>query len=109
MDSMSINNNYNKTDINLVQQQQKEKSFIKVYFRKGFQGQDGVYSIKCYLDEKISDIIQKYKNESKTPDKPHEKFIFNAKALHPDSTVEKSGLCEGANIFVVETHGVRGG
>ena len=28
MDSMSVNNNYNKTDINLVQQQQKEKRFI---------------------------------------------------------------------------------
>ena len=39
----------------------------------------------------------------------HEKFIYNAKALYPDLTVEESGLTDNSNIFVVETKGIRGG
>ncbi len=36
------------------------------------------------------------------------KFIFNAKALNPSLTVAEAGLNEGANIFVVNTAGVKG-
>ena len=127
MNQMPMNNNnmnlinqmYNNNNINLVQQQQmqmipnqlmfqqqpKEKVFITLLFRK--RNEKPLF-IKCYMDEKVRDVIQKYRNKSMIPDN-HEKFIYNAKALYPDLTVEESGLRDNSTIFVVETKGIRGG
>ena len=113
-----INQMYNN-NINLVQQQQmqmipnqlmfqqqpKEKAFITIFFRK--RNEKPLF-IQCHMNEKIRDVIQRYRNESMIPDN-HEKFIYNAKALYPDLTVEESGLTDNSNIFVVETKGIRGG
>ena len=120
MNQMLMNNNnmnifnpmYNNNNINLVQQQQmqmipnqlmfqqqsKEKAFITLLFRK--RNEKPLY-ILCHMDEKIRDVIQKYRNVSMTPDN-HEKFIFNAKPLHLDLTVEESGLLNHSVILVLE-------
>ena len=71
-------------------------------------GDDNQIWVQSSLKDKCADIIQKYKNLSKKKS-DSEKFIFNAKALHPSLTVEEAGLTQNSNIFVVETKGVRGG
>ncbi len=87
------------------QKEQNQNLEIIVIFRRG---NDRPIKIRCSLKDKCSDIIQKYKNlamvESDTL-----KFIFNAQALHPNLTVEEAGITNDANIFVVETKGIRGG
>ena len=87
------------------QKEQNQNNEISVFFHRG---NGGGIEIRCSLKDKCSDIIQKYKNlETKKSDT--EKFIFNAKALHPSLTVEEAVLTHNSNIFVVETKGVRGG
>ena len=61
------------------------------------------------MNDKIRDVIQKYRNLSLTSDK-NDKFIYNAKALYPDSdlTVAECGLYNNSIIQVFQ-EGIRGG
>jgi len=63
--------------------------------------------IQCLSDEKVSDVIQRYRTKSNDRD-PTKKFIFNAKALNCDLTVAEAGLTNNGNIFVVSTKGIKG-
>jgi len=63
--------------------------------------------IQCLSDEKVSDVIQRYRSKSGDND-PTKKFIFNAKALNCDLTVAEAGLTHNCNIFVVATKGIKG-
>ena len=38
-----------------------------------------------------------------------EKYIFNAKNLNGDFTVEESGLWNNCNVFVIKTKGIASG
>ena len=55
--------------------------------------------VQCMLDEKVSSIIEKYRDLSGDRD-PYKKFIYNAKALYPNLTVIEAGLINNAKIFV---------
>ena len=88
-----------------IQKIQNQNSEINVIFRRDPENQ---IIIKCSLKDKCSDIIQKYKNLA-TKMSNTLKFIFNARPLHPNLTVEEAGITHNANVFVVETNGVRGG
>ena len=88
------------------EEEEKKKNTIIVYFRKGPFPENGKsFLIECNLNEKISDIINRYRIISKDDKVSHEKFIFNAKPLNPGLTVAEAGLIENSNIFVVETKG----
>ena len=133
MNQMPMNNNnmnlinqmYNNNNINLVQQQQMqmmqqqlmfqqqqmlqqqaENAFITLEFRKT---NNKSIKIQCQMNDKIRDVIQKYRNLSLTSDK-NDKFIYNAKALYPDSdlTVAECGLYNDSMIQVV-SEGIVGG
>ena len=97
LNNMNMNNNPTTTS----------NQFINVYFRVGADGNGGSIMIQCSLNDKVSDLIQKYKTKS-LEDVSQKKFIFNAKALNPNLTVSEAGMQEGANIFVVNTAGVKG-
>ena len=57
-------------------------------------------TISCKLNEKISDIIEKYKKA--TSDKSSNlKFISNAKKLNENFTVSESGLVDGSVIYII--------
>ena len=87
-------------------QEEKEKSKnIYITFRKN---SNKGYSFQCHMDEKISIVIERYRNIA-SDFNDNEKFIFNAKALNPSITVAEAGFNNNSNIFVVETKGVRGG
>ena len=98
----------------LIQQQQmnnmkKEKEqYITVIFRDGRMGEQNPIMIPCSIHDKVSDIIEKYKNMAKNSTET-QKFIYNAQALNPNLTLAEAKLVNNANIFVVETEGVRGG
>ena len=83
---------------------QKEKPIL-VHFREGHNSH---VSVECRFEDKISEIIERYRNLSSNNDETN-KFIFNAKALNPSLTVAEAGLNNNSNIFVVETNGIRGG
>ena len=58
--------------------------------------------IQCVLDEKVSEIIERYRNKANDFDQT-KKFIFNANMLKPNLTLEETGISNNANIFVVST------
>ena len=63
--------------------------------------------IQCMPDDKIEDIIDKYRNKANDRD-PTKKFIFNAKNLQTGMTAAQAGITQNANIFVVATKGIKG-
>ena len=108
--NMNANMQNNMNDLNNMNAgnpQTTNSQFINVYFKAGANGENGSIMIQCSLNDKISDLIQKYRSKS-LEDVTLKKFIFNAKALVPSLTVAEAGLTEGANIFVVNTAGVKG-
>ena len=57
-------------------------------------------TIICKSNEKISQIISKYRIKAEDNNE-NLKFIFNAKVLNKNSTVSESGLVNGSVIYVV--------
>ena len=82
---------------------------ISVIFRaSGATGQASApIMVQCMSDEKVSEVIEKYRNKSGDRD-PTKKFIFNAKNLAPSLSVAEAGITNNANIFVVATKGIKG-
>ena len=116
---MNNNNNMNtfnsmikqntNTNFNLPEQQQTIKgkeinNFIKVVFDD--RSQKNI--VNCQLNEKISDIIDKFRKKVNLSDNG-ETFIFNAQPLNPNLTVAKVGLAEWSMIYVIRNNGIRGG
>ena len=105
--AMNNNMNMNAGNMGNNNQQASNNQNISVYFRAGLNGENGSIMIQCSLDDKISDLIDRYKAKS-LQDVSQKKFIFNAKALNKNLKVAEAGLNDGANIFVVNTEGVKG-
>ena len=63
--------------------------------------------IQCTPNDKVSDIIEKYRNKANYRDET-KKFIFNAKNLNTSLSVAEAGITNNANIFVVATKGIKG-
>ena len=103
----NMGNNMGNMGNNQPQQQQPNNQNISVYFRAGANGENGSIMIQCSLSDRVSNLIERYKTKS-MEDVSKKKFIFNAKALNKDLTVAEAGLNDGANIFVVNTEGVKG-
>ena len=111
MNMMNNNNMANMNNMNNMNtdtgNQSSNGQFISVHFRAGANGENGSIMIQCSLSDKVSDLIEKYRTKS-LEDVSQKKFIFNAKNLNRDLTVAEAGLSDGANIFVVNTAGVKG-
>ena len=114
---MAMNNNINAilngqssnaNNQNSVNQDSSNNSDgITVFFRKNDEPNQKPYAIQCNLTDRVSEIIQKYRNKSLDDDST-KKFIFNAKAVDPTLTAAEQGLTDQANIFVVTTKNVKG-
>ena len=83
------------------------KNNITVVFRVGDNISADPLKIQCTSSDRISDLIERYRNKSQDND-PTKKFIFNARELDSNLTVGEAGLYEGSNIFVVKTKGIKG-
>ena len=86
-----------------------DKGYIKVLFIWEILDSNCpiVFTLQVRPDEKVRDIIKRYRNMTLDNDLS-KKFIFNAKKLDPDLTVAESNIYDNANIFVVSTKGARG-
>ena len=103
-----INNNINNinpmmSNINMnMNQYQNIPKIINVFFRETGNDSNKIpIMINVKEDEKIQDIIQKYREKSSNYD-INLKFIFNAKELNLSLTVAEAGITNNANIFVVK-------
>ena len=89
--------------------QSQGAGFSVIFRASGATGQQAApIIVQCMPDEKVSAIIDKYRNKSGDPD-PTKKFIFNTKNLAPGLSVAEAGIANNANIFVVSTIGIKGG
>ena len=101
-----INNNINpmmgNINMNMNQYPNIPKSFTVIFSHIGNDTNKLPIMVNVKENEKISDIIQKYRQKSSNYD-INIKFIWNAKDLNHSLTVAEAGLTNNANIFVVKT------
>jgi len=64
-------------------------------------------TVQCNPEEKVSDIIEKYRNKANDYD-DSKKFIFNAKNLNPSLSLVEAGIKNNSNIFVCRIKGIKG-
>ena len=108
---INIFNNVNNTNTfqntNQINTQDKE---ITIIFRKNSSNNERTRhtSVQCLPNEKISDIIQKYREKSGDNDQSL-KFIYNSYKLNPELTVKQADLLNNSNVFVIVTQGIVGG
>ena len=78
---------------------QQERRLCVIFRDSGADGQTNApVMVQCMPDDKVSDVIEKYRN--KAGDHDYTKFIFNAKNLDPCLTVTETGITNNAIIFV---------
>ena len=78
---------------------------LNVNFRESSQKQ--MITIQCLANEKISAIIQKYREKANDHDKT-KKFIYNAKELDLNKTAKESNLINACVIHIIKTKDIRG-
>ena len=64
-------------------------------------------TVQCNPEEKVSDIIEKYRNKVNDYD-DSKKFIFNSKNLNPSLSLVEAGIKNNSNIFVCRIKGIKG-
>ena len=94
----------------LNESQPNESEYITVNFRQSGKDSDKTIptTIQCNINEKVSDIIEKYRNETGDRDLT-EKFVYMAKVLNPAITLREAGMENNSSVFVVVTKGLAGG
>ena len=94
---------------------QQNSNFINLHFRVGGQQLQQIQPqgeqareiiVQCTLEEKLRDIVQKYRNKSL--DNEEKKFVYNAKNLDLSLSAAEAGLIDNATIFVLNTKNVKG-
>ena len=60
-------------------------------------------SVSCFTDEKVSEVIKRYKNMFKIDlTIESSKFMYNARPLNPNKTIENSGIIDSSCIVVYD-------
>ena len=103
--------NMNNQNLNMINNMNnpinniKEKKITLIFQKSGYLKKTFV---NCYLNDKISNIIEKYRELSDDQDKEL-KFLFNARTINPLETVSEVGFKNGSLIIVVSLENMRGG
>ena len=87
----------------------QKDNYIAVIFRQsGAKINDKIppITIQCNKNEKVSDLIEKYRIKSGDRDLS-KKFIYNAKPLNFSLTLKEVGLYNNVTIFVVQIKGMK--
>ena len=101
-----IRNDNNMTNMNIELSSNNPKFFNVNFKDSGVDIKDKnnnnnrVICVSVEENEKISDIIHKYKQKSQNFEN-NIKFVFNGKELNPSLTAKEVGLTKDSNIFVV--------
>ena len=90
----------NKQNIN---ENKFNQNYIYIIFKlQSEYGRDNkLNTILCYPDDKISDIIEKFRNKANVHD-DNRQFIYNAKELNPSLSLAEAGLLHNSIIYVVK-------
>ena len=105
--SVNIQNNQNPTPSNSV--------FINVFFRisnkqnveqAANDEQANIISVQCTMNDKVSEIIEKYR--TKSLDREKKFFIYNAKKLNESLSAAEAGINDRSTIFVLDPKNVKG-
>ena len=64
-------------------------------------GSNNQLTILCYPDDKVSDIIEKFRNKANVHD-DNRRFIYNTKELNPSLSLAEAGLIHKSIIYVVK-------
>ena len=97
----------NSPDLNKDSNENILNQEINVLFNHNNSESIPLNTIQCTLSDKVSDIIQKYRN--KTLDKETtDIFVYNGKALDLNMTASEAGLNNQAIINVITTKNVSG-
>ena len=90
------NKNENKFNTNIE---------LSLYFKQNWEHKPPIY-IECNSKDKVSDIIEKYRNKANDYD-DSKKFIFNARNLNPSLSLVEAGIKNNSNIFVCRSKGIK--
>ena len=82
-------------------------NFINVFFIASIKGENLKFSFQIGSDEKVSTLIQKYRNKSGDLE-TNKKFIYNAKTLNPSLNCAEARLSDNSSIFVINTRVIEG-
>ena len=110
MNQMQNNNNSNKTFEEINKNEDLDYQQIGLRFvKRGVGYKDNGIAIQCHLDEKVSDVIQRYRIKTGDQDIAKIFYCFNSRDLNPEITVAEAGLHDFAIIYVQHTGGMSGG
>ena len=105
-----------KEQIEQIEQIQKKEpfiprkdynNFINVFFIASIKGENLKFSLQIGSDEKVSTLIQKYRNKSGDLE-TNKNFIYNAKILNPSLNCAEARLSDNSSIFVINTRVIEG-
>ena len=101
-------NTWHMNNMNMMNSQKYNQSgVIVVLFKQEFEYVNGI-AITCNLNEKISEIINRYRKKANDYYQ-NESFINSGRELCPSLTVYQSGITENSSISVCKTYDVIGG
>ena len=99
MNNLYMNDNMNY--MNIINRNNMSMNFsinnseyITIFF-----SYDTIISIKANIKEKISKLIERYKNTANIFEQNLE-FFFNDKVLNPNISIEEAGIYDKSTIFV---------
>ena len=111
INNFNMNNDMNMdymNNMNMMNSQKYNKSgVISILFKQEF-GYFNKISINCNLNEKISEVINRYRKKANDYYQ-NESFINSGRELCPSLTVHQSGITENSSISVCKTYDVIGG
>ena len=100
----------NNQNIQTQAEPQANQGNINLYFRisetQTIKSDDNIILIQCNINDKVADIVEKYRNKSL--DREEKNFVFNAKKLNLSLTAAEAGLNNGCTMFVLNPKNVKG-
>ena len=115
MNQANMMNQFNNQNLNQQQQnnqpQAPDINNLTVSFKLQIKDQapKPLVTIQCSLNDKVSTIIQAYRNKTQDFDAEHEKFIYNAKRLNETLTVAEAGMSNNSVVYVINDRDLEGG
>ena len=90
-----------KMERQMKEQELKKNIPVKLYINfLDRENRKPPIKVVCSSDENVYSIIEKYRKKSLDYNNKNI-FIFEGKALHPESTLDEAGLTDNSNIFVI--------
>ena len=106
----NINNNQFQQMMNQNIMNQPQVPQRKEINLKFFNRENKSVKVSCFTDEKLSEIIKRYKNMAEIDlNNNYFKFLYNGKTINPNKTVEESEMCDGSEIYVLNPQELLGG